>query len=68
MFATRITKLRQAKGWTQAKLADESKLSQSTINTLEKRTKHPDAFVLNKVAKALGVTSEDLLDDEEVIK
>lgn len=68
MIGERIKRVRNSLGWTQAKLADEAGVSQSTINTLEKRTKRPDAYTLNQVAHALGVTNEYLLEKEEVTK
>lgn len=59
-----IKRLRKSKGWSQAKLADESGLAPSTIGTLETRTKRPDVIVLNDVAQALGVTVDELLKEK----
>ncbi|GBF02176.1 transcriptional regulator [Lactiplantibacillus paraplantarum] len=68
MIGSEIKKIRSKLGWTQAKLADAAGVSQSTVNTLENRTKHPDAVTLNLLAKAMGVTVDDLLEPKEVPK
>lgn len=67
-FGKKIKSLREEKGWSQGALARKSNLAQSTISTLEIRTKHPNAQILHQVADALGTTVEDLLNDKEVTK
>lgn len=67
-FGEKIKSLREGKGWSQGMLAQKSNLAQSTISTLEIRTKHPNAQILQQVAAALGTTIEDLLKDKEVTK
>lgn len=61
MIGSEIKRIRVRLGWTQAKLADMAGVAQSTVNTLENRTEHPDAITLNAIAKALGVTVDELL-------
>lgn len=60
----RVKARRQQLGWTQAKLADEANMAQTTVSTIEGRTKRPDVITLNDIAKALGVTVDDLLTEE----
>lgn len=67
-FGKKIKSLRESKGWSQGTLAQRSDLAQSTISTLEIRTKHPNAQILQQVANALGTTVEDLLTEKEATK
>jgi transcriptional regulator with XRE-family HTH domain len=48
------------KGWSQAQLARESKVSRQTISYwFSGKSKQPDEFSLEKIAHALGVPIED---------
>jgi transcriptional regulator with XRE-family HTH domain len=61
----RIRELRQAKGWSQARLADEAGTRQATISGLETgATQRVELDVLDRVAKALGVKTEELVERE----
>lgn len=58
----RLRRLRQDKGWTMERLADEAGVSKSYIWELENRpAQRPSADKLNGIAKALGVAVQDLL-------
>jgi XRE family transcriptional regulator, regulator of sulfur utilization len=58
-----IRRQREAKGWSQQKLADEAKVSQPYLSQLEAGTyKNPGIAVLRKLAKALGVPVTELLE------
>ncbi len=50
----RIKKVREAKGWTQEKLADESKVSRGFLSEVEKRGKNISLDLLLRIANALG--------------
>jgi len=56
----RLKILRLRKGFTQKQLADKSGLTQSTISNLEKETKDPSIFTLEKIAKALDINLLEL--------
>jgi transcriptional regulator with XRE-family HTH domain len=63
-IAVTIRRLRGAKGWSQAKLAKESRVSQPYLSQLEAGTrgKSPGARILQRLAKALGVPVTALLE------
>lgn len=52
----RIRKVREAKGWTQEKLADESKVSRGFLSEVEKRGKNISLDLLLRIANALGAS------------
>ena len=52
----RIKKVREAKGWTQEKLADESKVSRGFLSEVEKRGKNISLDLLLRIANALGAS------------
>jgi len=65
----RIRELRQAKKWSQARLADEAKTRQATISGLETgATQRVELEVLDRVARALGVGAEDLIEQQRANK
>jgi transcriptional regulator with XRE-family HTH domain len=59
-----IKKYRQAKGWSQSRLARESKVSQTFISELEAGKWTPNVSILRKLANALEVSLAVLLDEE----
>lgn len=63
---TRIEEFRTDKGWTRAELARQSGVPAITLEKWEKRErKHWSVLQLKKVADALEVEIEDLLDLED---
>ncbi len=57
-----IKKLRNKKGWSQEKLAREAGISYQTLIKIEQsRIKNPKLQTLVKLAKALGVSLDDLI-------
>lgn len=60
----KVKQERERRGWSQAHLSDVSGVPQTTISTIESRTKRPDAVTLNDIAKALGITVDALLNEE----
>ncbi len=60
----KVQRLRRGKAWTQAKLAEEAGVGQSTIAQIETGArKRPHPGTLGKLANALGVSPADLLED-----
>lgn len=60
-FGARLAKLRQAQGLSQAELAKTIGISQPMIEYYERRAKNPGVDFAVKAAKALGVTTDELL-------
>ena len=61
-MALRIRQLREAKGWTQADLAERARMSRSQLAMIEAETRPANTLRLNAIAAALGVVPEDLFD------
>lgn len=60
-LALNITRLRRAKGWSEADLWQQSGASIQTISRLENaRTKEPRESTIQRIAGAFGITSEEL--------
>jgi len=60
MLQNRLRELREAKGLTQAQLADLIGMSRKTVNTVENGVFVPSTIVALKLAAALGCTVEEL--------
>ena len=52
----RIRRLREAKGWTQERLAEAADLDRAYVAGVEVGLRNPSLRNLAKIAKALGVT------------
>ena len=60
-FGKRLARLRQAAGFSQYTLADELGISQRMVAYYEGETDHPPTHLLRAFAKALGVSTDQLL-------
>lgn len=60
-----IKKIRLQRNLKQSELAEMAKISRVAIGNYERGTREPTASILNKIATALGVTINDLV--EEII-
>ena len=67
-FAERLKRYRREKGMTQQELADELGVSNKTISRWESGGGYPDVGLLVPLAKALGVTVDDLLNEEKPVR
>ncbi|HEY2975627.1 MAG TPA: helix-turn-helix transcriptional regulator [Pyrinomonadaceae bacterium] len=65
-FGERLARLRQEAGLSQRDLAAEVNISQRMVAYYEKQTAHPPTHLLAILAKALGVSSDQLLGIKEV--
>ncbi len=65
-FGERLARLRQEAGLSQRDLAAEVGISQRMVAYYEKQTAHPPTHLLAILAKALGVSSDQLLGIKEV--
>jgi transcriptional regulator with XRE-family HTH domain len=62
---TKLKRLRRGAGLTQTELAKKAGVSQSAIGMIESgQRKEPHPHTLAKLAKALGVPTADLLEDQ----
>lgn len=59
-LASRLRERREAKGLTQAQLADLIGVSRKTVNTVENGVFVPSTIVALKLARALGQPVEEL--------
>jgi len=59
-LANRLRAQRDAKGWTQADLAERIGVSRKTINTIENGIFTPSTVIALKLARAFKLRVEDL--------
>ena len=60
--AARLRKARQAKSMTQAEVAKKAGISENHYAQIERAEKNPTVSTFKGIAKALGVSSADILD------
>lgn len=58
----RVRELRQAKGWSQQRLADEAGLRQATISKVESHPDKTEIVTLVQIAEGLGCHVGDLVE------
>jgi len=61
IFARNLKAERYRKGVTQAELAEQVDISESTISLLERGLQTPSIFLVYDIAKFLGIDINDLL-------
>jgi len=65
LFGARLIALRRARGLTQTQLADAIGGTQRAISYYEATGGNPDIPIVAKLAKALGVTADELLGTDQ---
>lgn len=65
-FAKKLRELKDAKGWSEAKLAEESGVSFGAVHVYILGTRSPSFANVLALAMALGVTCEAFSDCEDV--
>ena len=63
-----IKKAREAKGWSQKEVALSLKMDQSQYSKVENNKTDPHLSTIEKIAKALGISTEDLFSADKVFK
>lgn len=63
-FENRIKKLREIKGWSQAELAEKSKLTPSAISQYESGGREPGLKSLINISNAFGLTIDGLINKD----
>lgn len=64
-MSLRIKSLREARGWTQADLAEKARMSRSQLAMIENETRPANTLRLNAIAAALDVEAQDLFESPE---
>ncbi|GHV34535.1 hypothetical protein AGMMS4952_26930 [Spirochaetia bacterium] len=64
VLAVNLKKFRQARGWSQAFLAEKAETSINYIGMLENTVKFPSSEMIQKLAFALGIDPTDLFSRE----
>ena len=64
VLATNLKKFRQARGWSQAFLAEKTQTSTNYIGNLENSVKFPSSEMIQKLAYALDIDPTDLFSKE----
>ena len=64
-FGIKIAELRKKKGLTQTQLAEMLNISNKTVSRWETGEGYPEITLLSPLAKALGVTTDELLAEHE---
>ena len=65
-IAERIRLYRQQKGFSQAELAEKSQVNNKSLSRYELGSSIPPADALKNIADALGVSSDALLNDDNI--
>jgi len=60
VLAINLKNFRQARGWSQAYLAEKVETSTNYIGMLENRVKFPSSEMIHKLSNALGIDPTDL--------
>lgn len=66
VFADRLRMLRQARGYSQQKLADIANVEQCTIKRIELRQLASTLDLLTSLSRALSLEMRDLVDDPTI--
>lgn len=67
-FSERLKRYRKERNLTQQQLADALRVSNKSVSRWESGGGYPDLPLLVPLAKTLGVTADDLLDEEKPVR
>ncbi len=57
-----LRRLREEKGWSQEAYADEAGIHRTYVSDLERGVRNPTITIVEKLARAFGVSAGSLLD------
>lgn len=60
-FGKQLRALREARGWSQEEFADRAGLHRTYVSAVERGVRNPTLSVLERLAKALGVSIEIMM-------
>lgn len=63
IFGQRLRELRNARGWSQERLAEEAGITLNYVGNLERGEQGPSLHVLLRLARAFGLSAAELLVD-----
>jgi transcriptional regulator with XRE-family HTH domain len=66
LFGTRVRKLREARDWSQERLAEESGLNTVQISHIENGRNEPKLRTILALAKAFGIRAGELIEHIKV--
>jgi transcriptional regulator with XRE-family HTH domain len=61
-FGKRLRGLREERGWSQEEFADRAGLHRTYVSAVERGVRNPTLSVLERLAKALGVSMAELVE------
>lgn len=61
-FGTKLRSLREQHGWSQEEFADRAGMHRTYVSSIERGIRNPTLSVLERLAKALGISMAELLD------
>jgi transcriptional regulator with XRE-family HTH domain len=61
-LARNLRRLREEKGWSQERYADEANIHRTYVSDLERGARNPTIMVVEKLARPFDVTPGSLLD------
>jgi len=62
VFAANLKQLREQRGWSQERVADESGLNPSHVAKIERTEREPGVRTISKLSKGLGISAAKLFD------
>jgi transcriptional regulator with XRE-family HTH domain len=68
ILANRIRTIRNSKGWTQTRLAEEINVHPTYISRIESCKKLPTVYLISSIADAFEIEPYELLLDDEKLK
>lgn len=60
-FGKRLRQLREERGWSQEEFADRAGLHRTYVSAVERGVRNPTLSVLERIAKAMGVSLAEML-------
>lgn len=67
ILANKVRVLRNSRGWTQERLAEEIDIHSTYVSRIESGKKLPTVIIICKIAEALGVSAHELLMEEVAV-
>jgi transcriptional regulator with XRE-family HTH domain len=61
-LARNLRRLREEKGWSQERYAEEANIHRTYVSDLERGARNPTIMIVEKLARPFGVTPGSLLD------
>jgi transcriptional regulator with XRE-family HTH domain len=66
LLGMNVRHLREARGWSQDNLSEESGLHRTYISGIERGVRNPTVGIVEQIAKSLGVSVPALFEDKAI--